>query len=226
MRFTDNISQQMDNMAFKLRPYVLFTALNTVWRNLDKRNKSILDVGCGFGQPMSFLNRHKQFFVVGADIFKPYLMKCREQGNHDNLVMCDVRHLPFKDKSFDAVVSMELLEHLEKDEGDKLLRDFEAISRHQIIISTPVGKYEQHTYHDNPYQEHRCIRTPSQFTQLGYQVRGHGLPYFGGVGGIASRLPTIIRPLHRLLWILPGPLVHFVPKISGDMVCIKKLQNY
>ena len=41
----------------KLRPYIPFSALNTVWRKLDKSSRTILDVGCGKGEPMAFINR-------------------------------------------------------------------------------------------------------------------------------------------------------------------------
>ena len=62
---------RLDRLALRFRPYVPFSALNTVWRKLDKSSKTILDVGCGKGEPMAFINRHGKFKVVGIDIFKP-----------------------------------------------------------------------------------------------------------------------------------------------------------
>jgi hypothetical protein len=32
-----------------VRPWLPFTALNTVWRHLDRRARTALDVGCGKG---------------------------------------------------------------------------------------------------------------------------------------------------------------------------------
>lgn len=46
--------------------------IRPVWRRLDKESKSILDVGCGKGRPMAFLNRRHRFFAVGIDIFAAF----------------------------------------------------------------------------------------------------------------------------------------------------------
>ena len=48
---------------WRLHGYVPFTNWNLVWRHLDKKAKSILDVGSGKGKPMRFLNRHGCFLL-------------------------------------------------------------------------------------------------------------------------------------------------------------------
>lgn len=126
-----------------LRPYVPFTALNTMWRKLDKNSRTIADVGCGKGEPMAFINRHRKFDVVGIDIFRPYLEQAKSRGVYQNLILGDVRHLPFRDKSFDAVICMKVLERLEEGEGEKLLSELERGVKTQILLSTPVGISEQ-----------------------------------------------------------------------------------
>jgi SAM-dependent methyltransferase len=213
----------MDRFSRKARPYVPFTVLNTVWRSLDKQAESILDVGCGLGEPMKFINRHKQFYTVGLDTFKPYIDESKKEGIHDEYVLCDVQHMAFPRKSFDIVLCMEVLEHLEREAGQKLLETMEEIARKQVIISTPVGKYDQHTYDENPFQEHKTIWSPAELKKLGYKIRGHGIGNIGGREGIISRFPRIIQSLGDVMWVTAGPLVRFFPRLSGDMVCIKKL---
>jgi SAM-dependent methyltransferase len=219
----DRLIARVDERAWKARPYVPFTALNTVWRSLDKQAQSILDVGCGQGGPMKFINRHKRFYTVGVDIFEPYMSEGKRQGIHDEYVLCDVRKLPFPRKSFDIVLCMEVLEHLEREAGLKLLASLEEIARKQVIISTPVGRYKQRPYDQNPHQEHKTIWSPNELKRLGYQVRGHGIRKIGGREGLVSRLPAIVQPLGYIIWIVAGPLVHFLPGLAGDMVCIKQL---
>ena len=214
-----------DKLAQKLRPFIPFTALNTVRRQIDKNSKSILDVGCGKGEPMSSINRKGWLLAVGADGFEPYLQECRKTGLFHDLVRCDVRYLPLKPDSFDIVMCMEVLEHLEKEEGESLLASLEVIARKQVILTTPTGKYDQHIYDGNPRQEHKYIWRPNEMTRLGYEVRGCGFARFGGEGGVVSRLPSFCKPMIYLVWILAGPLVYYYPKLSGSLVCIKKCRK-
>lgn len=146
---------------------VPFTVLNTVWRLIDKEAKTVLDVGCGKGEPMRFINRHKHYFTVGVDIFEPYLRECERQRIHNQHILCDIRNLPFRDKSFDVVLCLEVLEHLEREDGGKLLREMERTAKKQVILSTPVGKYKQVSYEDNPHQEHKHIWSPDEMQALG-----------------------------------------------------------
>ena len=75
--------------------------------------KSCLDIGCGRGR-FEYL---KHFYSIGCDIHQPTLLEGRKRGYYNDLVKCDACHLPFKQKSFDTVLSTELLEHLDKTDG-------------------------------------------------------------------------------------------------------------
>ncbi len=227
------VAQQLSNkpvkefseLVLKMRPYLLFTALNTAGRVLDKQGQSILDIGCGRGEPIRFINRHGRFFTVGVDAFEPYLRECQRCGTHNEYVLCDIRRLPFRRKSFDVVLCLEVLEHLEKEEGKQLIDTMEGIASKQVIISTPIGEYEQHTYDGNPYQEHSMSWSPAELKELGYRVRGHGISHLGGETGLVSRLPKTLGPLADIIYILAGPLVYFLPQLAGHVVCSKKLKS-
>ena len=169
-----------------------FTELNTVWRCLDKDAKNILDIGCGKGQPMQFINRHKEFCVTGVDTFESSLKECEHTGVYDDLVLGDVLALPFEKKSFDVVICLALLEHLEKEEGEKLLRKMEGIARKQVIITTPVGEYEQGPLEGNPHQQHKYCWEPAELKEKGYKVRGVGIRGVMGEGALFSRLAKVI----------------------------------
>jgi SAM-dependent methyltransferase len=84
----------LEELSLRLRPLMPLTALNTCWRFLDKGAESILDIGCGKGEPMKFINRARNFYVVVLDIFKPYLLKAKKNSTHDDYVLCDVRYMP------------------------------------------------------------------------------------------------------------------------------------
>lgn len=212
----------VDKYAWRMRPYLPLTALNTVWRFLNKGAKNILDVGCGKGQPMKFLNRQGLFKVVGIDIFKPYLLECKNSGVYSECLRCDIRALPFKKKSFDVVICMAVLEHLAKNDGINLIKGMEYIATKQIIIDVPKGVYEQHIAKDgNPEQIHKSSWEPDDLKKLGYKVRGQGLPIYGE-SGLVGHLPQPIRWLSYLLYWLACPLTYFLPGLSGNMVATKR----
>jgi ubiquinone/menaquinone biosynthesis C-methylase UbiE len=86
---------------------------------------AILDVGCGtgtFGNVLTAVRRTKKPFLVGCDIYKPYL-RMLSPNIYDGVVQASATHLPFKDRSFNNVVSIAVIEHLEKINGVRMSED-------------------------------------------------------------------------------------------------------
>jgi SAM-dependent methyltransferase len=209
-----------------LRSFLPLPSWWTISKHLDKGGKSLLDVGCGRGGPIEFINRKRRLFSVGADIFQPYLLHCRAAGFYDDLVRCDVRFLPFGSGTFDIVLCSEVLEHLQPHEAAHLIADMEERARRQVIITAPVGHCHQEEYDGNPYQAHRSAWTPEDFRQLGYAVRGSGLRGMGGlVAQETSPLPEWLRLVANAVWMLGTPFSYYFPRIGGNMVCIKNLDR-
>ena len=77
----------------------------------------------------------------------------------------------FQPKSVDTVFLVDVIEHLEKEEGQKLLAATERIAKQQIVIFTPLGFMPQH--HENgkdawglsgaSWQEHKSGWLPEDF---------------------------------------------------------------
>jgi len=86
-----------------------------VLRLLDlKKGDTVLDAGCGSGR---YLNRFSDLkaFVVGVDVSIPMLKRAKEKSARKEnvfLVRGDISNLPFKAASFNAVVSIAVLQHL------------------------------------------------------------------------------------------------------------------
>ncbi|MBA7656382.1 hypothetical protein ES703_64306 [subsurface metagenome] len=78
----------------------------------------MLDLGCGHHTPIQRCNIP---FSVGVELFEPYLQDSKRRGIHSQYIKADVRRIEFKLKSFDAVIAVDVLEYLTKQEGAELL---------------------------------------------------------------------------------------------------------
>jgi methionine biosynthesis protein MetW len=75
------------------------------------RDGSCLDVGCGDGRSIGLLLRDCVGSYLGVDVSEAAVASSRELGL-DARRISDAGELPFEDDSFDAVVCLEVLEHL------------------------------------------------------------------------------------------------------------------
>jgi SAM-dependent methyltransferase len=54
-------------------------------------------------------------------------------------VVADVRDLPFEDRSFDAVVALDLLEHVPPADRDRALDELSRVTRGRLVVGGPAG---------------------------------------------------------------------------------------
>jgi len=74
---------------------------------------TFVDVGCGEGFTVQrFLSAHNQYLVHGVDRDFPALLGARRTNPGIVFLQGDVESLPFAAGSFDAVLCLEVLEHL------------------------------------------------------------------------------------------------------------------
>jgi 2-polyprenyl-3-methyl-5-hydroxy-6-metoxy-1,4-benzoquinol methylase len=82
---------------------------------------SILDLGCGKSSVVKFVNAT---YKVGVDLFKPYIKESRKNKIHHEYVLGDITKLEIKPKSFDAVIALDVIEHLNKKDGLNLIKKY------------------------------------------------------------------------------------------------------
>lgn len=211
---------------WSLRGHIPFSNWWILWRKLDKSAKSILDLGCGIGSPVRFINRHKQFHMVGVEGYKPYFDNCQKIGLYDMVLNEDIRKIPYKAKTFDIVMALQVLEHLNKPDGEKLLKDMEKIARKQVIVTTDIGKHVQGAVDGNEMQIHRYIWDIKDLQELGFETYGTGLMGYEGETGYGHILPQFPRwVVATSLQTIIGLFVYHFPRYAGAAVCIKNLEG-
>jgi len=180
---------------------------------------SVLDIGCGARSPLADLK--KTFYSVGVDIFEPSIRQSEKAKLHDEYILGDILKLKkiLKQRKFDVVVALDIVEHLEKKDGWKLLEEMERVAKKKVIILTPYGFTQQHPYEENPYQIHKSGWYPEEFKKLGYQVYGmRGLRFIRGECATIKYKPWFF-------WGIISSLSQFVtfffPSLSYQLIAVK-----
>lgn len=185
--FSSDYTRRLDRLSLRIY-FQLCSWTNPIWHLLDKSARTLLDVGCGPAESTEILNLRRRLRSVGVDVWTPYLRHCKARQIHDVNVRADVRQLPFREKSFDVVICLQVIEHLSRPDAERLLERLERVARRQVIVTTPVG-YMPHPEVDcNPYQAHLSGWTENDFASHGYSVTRQGLVRLYGPDGLVHRL--------------------------------------
>jgi SAM-dependent methyltransferase len=192
------------------------------------RPKSILDIGKGFGKygflaheyvgiPNnrkldSHLTLREQSEVVieaieaDGDLMLPHMEQIYEKVHFGDA--CEIYDK--LERTYDIVLMIDIIEHLEKAKALELLRYFLA-QNSTLIIATPVDYFEQHLY-ESVFENHVSHWTRSDFQRLGridmqiydagavYMVsnRRHDIRGFGGK--LIKRLRRLARAFKNELY--------------------------
>lgn len=126
-----------------------------------------LDMGCGTGGILR--DYMAESTCVGADRSALALRICRDQG-FSTLARADLDKLPFRPATFDTIVLLDVLEHLDDDIG--FLREAAKLCRPggQMVISVPAFQLLW-SQHDETFEHRRRYRA----SQLEKVVRASGL---------------------------------------------------
>jgi SAM-dependent methyltransferase len=212
--------------------WLVLSCLNTFGRNVaiwkafrNRAGAKILDIGCGRYSALSQVIKTQNFYAIGLDIFEPHVRASNRRGIYQGVICGDVRALPIKDKQFDLVILLEVLEHLDKEDGQKALSELERVSREAILLTTPIGKCPHHDYYGNPYEEHRSVWSLEELKASGFVIRGKGIRGLT-VGDRWWRFPPIFfRPLQYIIYTVGTAFSYFLPTIAADVVAWKYLDR-
>jgi len=113
-----------------------YFARNLIAKRVFGKSCKILEVGCGVGYGTNFISSD---YTVGLDISKDALIKARKNNRHIHWVLGDGTSLPFKNESFDVVISLQVIEHIPKKKVFPYLNEIKRVlkSGGMFILTTP-----------------------------------------------------------------------------------------
>jgi 2-polyprenyl-3-methyl-5-hydroxy-6-metoxy-1,4-benzoquinol methylase len=101
--------------------------------------ESVLDAGCGEGETLARLGDVLGRRVAAIDILDECVAYTKQRLPHVDASTANVYELPFDDRSFDLVLCLEVMEHL--DRPAQALRELSRVSRRDLVVSVPYEPY-------------------------------------------------------------------------------------
>lgn len=142
----------------------------------------VLDLGTEYGWTGASVRKvFPASRIKGIEIHKPTLDTCREVNGHSyedgGLLLMDAMEFlksnPLCDEEgdslYDVSIASELIEHLDKSEGYRLL---ETLREHfpLSIVTSPIGFMAQGEMYGNPHQVHKTGWKPEELELAGFSV--------------------------------------------------------
>lgn len=136
---------------------------------------SVLDVGCGFGLWGFLCRMHLdvangriqpemwQTRIDGIEYFEPYIQR-HQRALYSSLRIGDVRDLANELEPYDLIIAGDVIEHLDKDDGEVVLDQLYAKARSALMVNIPLGVgWEHPEAYGNPNELHRSVWETEDF---------------------------------------------------------------
>lgn len=180
-------------------------------------NLLFLDVGCGTGAMSCYLRRWGK--VVSAD-FSHLALQFSAQRGLKHLVGADAMRLPFRTATFDAIIALDLLEHLPDDRA--ALCEFHRVLKPEGVVCALVPAYPHlWSEHDIALMHHRRYvrkELAERFIGAGFHIHklSHTMTLLYPIVALQRRLLARKRPCtppQAAMPLFPGPINALLTRI-------------
>jgi len=161
---TDNLSRKRH---YYEKPFEILQAVEKAIKETDV----VLDIGCGI-RPMSYF-RPKLHILVEPHQEYVDILNYRNSGDKSVITLNQnalEALIHFASQSVDSIFLLDVIEHINKEEGLKIIQECERVAREQIVIFTPLGFMPQHVHgvdawglNGGTFQEHISGWLPADF---------------------------------------------------------------
>ena len=169
---------------------------------------TMLDVGCGLGiygalsrvfleednlydrtDPPWNKKENWNVKIDGIEGFEKYITDLHRHVYNDILIGNALEIFGgLKERSYDLVIAIDILEHFEKEEGIRFIRELQRIGR-TILVATPATFIEQ-IEPINPLEDHRSLWTKEDLLALGFDLIGETVSLIGIYSSPAQTSPV------------------------------------
>jgi hypothetical protein len=180
---------------------VLELTLLNIQRISNKQQIKILDLGAGPAQYYEKLFLESAPTLISVDLMDAFPF----EGKPDTAPNVSIHRVTgvvpddltnIQTNSYDLVIAFDLIEHLSRDEGYRLLYEIDRISEHASVIFTPNGFVWQPPTSRNSFDAHLSGWTPAELKSLGWKkIKGH-------VGAKRFRGPYALPSVNLGIWII------------------------
>jgi len=192
---------------------------------------TVLDLGCGPSSPVATIPGLSR--KVGVEPFEPYLNRAISNKTHDEFVCALISDLSFGQSEFDAVLLIDVIEHMSKEEALDVLALAEKWARKRVIINSPNGFVPQSALDGNPLQEHLSGWSFKEMRERGFMSRGLAGPKVlrqeVDAQTMGTSLLASIRFRPRFFWfaiaVLFQPIVYRIPRFAFSLMSVKELSK-
>src|SRR4029079_2833176 len=127
---------------------------------------SVLDLGCGTGEPIAQFFIDKGFKVTGVDGSKKMIELCKRRFPSEQWIVSDMRDINLKQK-FDVVLAWHSFFHLDHDSQRKMFERFSEHTKLGGVLAFTSGEEEDEVWSDNGGQKlyHASLST-SEYQSL------------------------------------------------------------
>lgn len=190
-----------------------------------------MDLGCGPSSPLQHCRNIK--YSVGVETFIPYLEESKKRNIHSKYLNKDIKDLDFPENYFDAVIMIEVLEHLPEELGKETLKKAEGWAKKKIIVSSPNGFIPQKEVDNNPLQRHLSGWGYVKLKKMGFIIYGlAGLKFLRQEvqsENMGDDLMNSIRLFPKPFWFIVAALsqiiVYFLPTLAYCLFSVKYLHK-
>lgn len=113
---------------------------------------SILDLGCGTGEPIAQFFIEKGFKITGVDGSKKMIALCKKRFPNEEWIVSDMREINLQQK-FDAILAWHSFFHLDHDSQRNMFKIFKSHLNPNGILAFTSGDAEGEIWSDNGGQE-------------------------------------------------------------------------
>lgn len=188
--------------------------------------KTVLDLGCGDGALTGSIYK-KGWEITGVDIHKKSLDQAKKREIYKYLIEGDiekvVQDLVRKGKKYDVVLFSQVIEHISKKKGERVLDLIEKLAKKRILVGTPNGFMVQPEVfiRGNPHQHHQSGWLVNDFIEKGYKVWGVGIGFVWSEQGIGRTANKYLYLLITVFSYFLAPIAYIFPNIAAGILAVK-----